>query len=160
MSPSRRMADPEELRRTRTALETTRRRASRNRVRRSRRSRTQRTRRVVHGWRKIETRRRNVVSRANVTARARQPAHAGPNVRAPPSLVRLPDRRSLVRRGLRHRIHRIARETSVGLHEWCGQRRFRVLRRGSFSTIQVSRTRRRYSRREENVHTGSSDRGR
>ena len=61
-----------------------------------RRSRTQRTSRVAHGWRKIETRRRDVVSRANVTARAFQPARAGPNVRAPPSLVGLPDRRSPV----------------------------------------------------------------
>ena len=82
------------------------------RFRFSRRSRTQRTSRVVHGWRKIETGtrqwdctngadsegfgRRDIVSRANVTTRALQPARAGTNVRAPPSLVRLPDRRSPV----------------------------------------------------------------
>ena len=72
-----------------------------SRPRRPRR-RARRTRRVAHGWRKIETRRLDVVSRANVTTRALEPAHAGTNVHAPPSLVGFPDRRSPVRRGLRH----------------------------------------------------------
>ena len=72
------------------------------RFRFSRRSRTQRTSRVVHGWRKIETRRRDIVSRANVTTRALEPAHTGTNVHTPPSLVGFPDRRSPVRCELRH----------------------------------------------------------
>ena len=76
-----------------------RRRRRRRHRRRPRPRGGQRTRRE---YRKIGMRRCDVVSRASVIARALQPARAGTNVRAPPSLIGISDRKSPVRRGLRH----------------------------------------------------------